>query len=174
MTVPQIILRAEISEYLAVNAIYKGGIWGGGTPSYLPSLIRQVRISVSRVYDLEPSNDYLTGNANYLLTLCGKFGLYASYLISSGGSIPSPTNTLVYGYPIASSYTALADGETTFTLLDADGNSLPTGTRITWVMKSIQPLSPNDYSYVYPTFELLNGISMSLDEVLSFQYVVPV
>jgi len=112
MTIPQIILRAEISEYLAVLGIKKGGLNGGGTPSHLPSLIYQVRKSVSRMYDLDPTNEYLTGNANYLFALCGGFGIRASYLINSGGVIPSTTTTTVYSPPIHDVYIGTSDGQT--------------------------------------------------------------
>jgi hypothetical protein len=87
MTVPQILVRAKISEYLATISIAKSGIFGGGVPSHLPMLIYQVRKSIEWMYDSDPDNDYLVGNANYLYALCGKFGLQASYLIDLGGSV---------------------------------------------------------------------------------------
>lgn len=175
LSIPQIILRAEISQYLAVNAIQKGDLFGGGIPNHLPELLYQVRKSVARMYALEPSEDNLIANANYLYTLCGRFGIYASYLISSGGSIPSTTGTVVYGYPLTSEYTAVIDGETSLELRDINGNLLPIGSKITWVSKSTTPLPLQSvqYSYEEPNLVLLDGISMSAEEILSFQYVVP-
>jgi len=167
LTIPQIILRAEISEYLAAIAIAKGGVFGGGTPSYLPSLIRQVRISVSRMYDLEPTEDYLRGNANYLYSLCGYFGIQASYLINSGGSIPASSSTTTYSPPIHDVYIGTSDGQTVIPL------SLPSGALVRGVIKSILTLAPNQWEYVSPNINLLLGVSLSLDEQLFYEYVVP-
>lgn len=87
MTIPDIIVRAKISQYLAVNAITKGGLNGGGIPSFLPLLIYEVRKNVEWMYAKNPSDSYLVGVANYLYALTGKFGLQASYLVNTGGSI---------------------------------------------------------------------------------------
>jgi len=169
MTIPQIILRAEISEYLAVLGIKKGGLYGGGTPSHLPSLIYQVRKSVSRVYDLDPTNEYLVGNANYLFALCGGFGIRASYLINSGGSIPSTSGVTLYGHPVSGTYTATVDGETVLDL------GLPSGALVYWAQKSIQTLVQNtEWVYASPNLTLLNGISLSASEPLNYMYVLPI
>lgn len=175
LSIPQIILRAEISQYLAVNAIQRGGLFGGGIPSHLPELLYMVRKSVARMYNLDPTEANLIGNANYLYTLCGKFGIYASYLISSGGAIPSPSGTTRYSYPYSSQYVGVSDGETSLELRDTTGNILPIGTIITWVSKSTTPLPEQtiQYRYEHPNLVLLNGISMGIGEILSFQYVVP-
>ena len=167
MTVPQIILRAEISEYLAVLAMKRGGLFGGGNPNHLPSLIYQVRKNVSRVYDLDPTNTYLTGNANYLYSLCGFFGIQASYLINSGGSIPSPTTTTLYSPPIHDVYIGTSNGQTVIPL------TLPTGALVRGVIKSILTLQPSEWEYVAPNINLLNGVSLSLDEQLFYEYVIP-
>lgn len=87
MTIPQIIVRAKISEYLATIAIAKGGVFGGGIPAFLPMLLYQVRKSIERMYGVDPDEEHLVGNSNYLYALCGKFGLQASYLIDLGGSV---------------------------------------------------------------------------------------
>ncbi len=168
MTIPDIILRAEISQYLATIAIKRGGLFGKGTPSYLPSLLYQVRKSVYRVFILDPTNDDLIGNANYLYALCGIFGVRASYLINPGGSIPVPVSNPAYSYPIQGIYTATTDGET---ILDL---GLPAGAIVVWAEKSTSPLSPVNWSWVYPNLNLLNGTAMSPFEELSYLYVVPV
>lgn len=87
MTVPDIIIRAKISQYLAVNSITKSGLSGGGTPSYLSELIYQIRKNVEWMYAKDPTDPYLVGIAKYLYAITGKFGLQASYFINSGGSI---------------------------------------------------------------------------------------
>ncbi len=87
MTIPDIIIRAEISQYLAVIAITKGGLKGSGIPSHLPSLLYQVRKNVTWMWLNNPSDSNLIGVGNYLYALTGRFGLQASYLINSGGTI---------------------------------------------------------------------------------------
>ena len=168
MTIPQITLRAEISEYLAVLSIKKSGLYGGGTPSHLPSLIYQVRKSVSRVYDLDPTNEYLIGNANYLFALCGGFGIRASYLINSGGSIASVSGDVLYGRPYSGTYTAVADGEYVLDL------NIPANAVVYVAQKSIQTLQPSDWSWVSPNLVLLNGITLSESEPLNYEYVLPI
>lgn len=39
------------------------------------------------MYDLDPTNANLVGNANYLYALCGAYGVQAGSLISGGGSV---------------------------------------------------------------------------------------
>ncbi len=173
MTIPQIIIRAKISQWIAVTAIHKGGVFGGGIPSHLPSLIYQVRKSVERIQDLDPTDDYLLGNANYLYALCGRFGLQASYYINAGGSVAGVTSGVNYGIPTTSYYTAVADGETVLELTKVDGSPLPSGTLIIYAVKGVTPLNPTQYGFAYPNLTLLSGISMSAEEVLSFMYVVP-
>ena len=166
LTIPQIILRAEISEYLSAIAIQKNNLAGGGIPAHLPSLIRQVRINVQRMYNLEPTEDNLRGNANYLYSLCGYFGIQASNVISSGGSIPAPSSTTVYSPPIHDVYIGTFDGESVIPL------SLPTGSLVRGVIKSILTLGPSEWSYTAPNITLI-GVSLSLDEQLFYEYVRP-
>lgn len=179
MTIPQIIIRAKISQFLAVIAIEKGGLFGNGIPTFLPSLLYQVRKSVERMYALSPTEENLLGNANYLYALCQKFGLQASYITHAGGIIsPSVTPSAAsrYSYPLTSQYVAIADGETSLELRDSNDILLPPGAIVTWVSKSTTPLPLQSvqYNYVAPNLILLGGISMGLDEILSFQYVVPI
>lgn len=168
MTIPDIIIRAKISQYLSACSIRRDGLAGGGTPAYLPNLIKQVREDVEDIYNLDPTNDYLVGVANYLYALCGGFGLQASYLINSGRSVQSSTTTTYYSYPITTSYTATSDGETAVTI------PLPTGSVVWQVFKSIYQLVPSQYSYSNPTLTLLGGLELATDEVLYVTYVRPV
>lgn len=175
ITIPQIILRAEISQFLAVIAIQKGGLFGKGTPSFLPELIYQVRKSLSRMYNLDPTEEHLVGIGNYLYKTCGIYGMRASYLINSGGVIPNPVTPTarVYSVPFSSQYIAILDGETSLVLYDINNIVLPTGTIITWAEKSVPHLNPTNYTFTSPIFTLINGVSMGAGEILSFQYIVP-
>lgn len=99
MTIQQIINIAKVSEYLSANSILRSGLFGSGTPSYLPSLIRQVRQSVERKYQEDPTDDYLIGNADYLYSLCNRFNKIAQSVTGGGGSIASQTSTNQGIYP---------------------------------------------------------------------------
>lgn len=94
MTIQQIINIARVSEYLSANSILRSGLYGGGTPSYLPSLIKQVRQSVQRKYNESPSDEYLIGNANYLYSLCNRFNKAAQSISGTGGVIASIAQTV--------------------------------------------------------------------------------
>lgn len=169
MTIPQIILRAEISQYLAVKSIKKSGLFGGGTPSNLPSLIYQVRKTVSRMYDLDPTESNLLGISNYLYSICGKFGLEASYLESTGGVVPNPNApTTQYGLPVTDIYTA-TDGQYILPL------NLPSGAKVIYAQKGGGTALPTtSYTYNNPDLTLLGGIVMGDEEVLTYQYVLPI
>ena len=168
MTIPNIIIRAEISQYLALLAIKRGGAFGGGIPANLPLLLYEVRRNVSRMYDLDPTNDTIIKTSNYLYALCGAFGLQAQYLQSTGGSVPAPSGTTLYGYPIQGIYTATSDGEYVLNL------GLPQGAKVVWAEKSILPLDPANWSWVSPNLNLLNGVSLSIDEMVNYMYVLPI
>lgn len=99
MTIQQIINIAKVSEYLSANSILRSGLFGSGTPSYLPSLIRQVRQSVERKYQEDPTDEYLIGNADYLYSLCNRFNKIAQSVTGGGGSIASQTSTNQGIYP---------------------------------------------------------------------------
>ena len=91
LTISQIINIAKISEYLSTLDKVRSGLFGAGIPSNLPNLIYNVRKCVERKYDqLVPSNS-LTNTSNYLLSICGKFGIAAQYISGTGGSIVPPT-----------------------------------------------------------------------------------
>lgn len=168
MTIPNIIIRAEISQYLAVLAIKRGGTFGKGIVANLPLLLYEVRKNVSRTYDLDPTNTTLIKTSNYLYALCGMFGLQADYLQSTGGIVPNPSGRTLYGYPIQGIYTAATDGEYSLDL------GLPAGAKVVWAEKSILPLNPADWVWTAPNLILLNGVSLSADEMINYMYVLPI
>lgn len=85
--VSDIINWAKISQYLATNAINRGGLWGDGIPANLPRHLYMVRKNVEWLYDLDPTDETLTATSSYLLTLCGKFGLQAMSITGNAGTI---------------------------------------------------------------------------------------
>jgi len=121
MTIPNIILRAEISQYLAANALKKGGLFGGGTPAYLPSLLYQVRKNVSYMYDADPSNEYLIKVANYLYSLCGAYGVQATNLINAGGVV----NVIIPGLSLPNAVNFIVDATTSPILEGGSTLSIP-------------------------------------------------
>lgn len=174
-TVADIISIAKISQYLASNDVSKGVLYGARINPMLPKQLYIERKAVEYRYDYEdiaggstPSAS-LTYTANYLYSLCDKYGLYALALINDGGLIPGTGNiTIIYSYPITGVYTATTDGETTINL------GLASGAHVSQVIKGNTPLSPSDFSYDEPYLNLLNGVQMTSGETIFYLYVVPV
>jgi hypothetical protein len=91
-TVQEIIDIASVSQYKASNFLYKAGLYSGGVDKRLPRLLYMIRKSVEKRYDQDSSDTTLAKTANYLYSLCGQFGMEASYLlsVSEGGSVATP------------------------------------------------------------------------------------
>ena len=175
-TVTQIITQiAPISEYLVSNDVANGVLFGARPNAMLPNQIYIETQSCLWLYNLEniiggsiPSKS-LTSTSNYLYAICGQYGVAAFALVNSGGVLPVtgvvPTQ---YGYPMSGYYIAAVDGESVINL------TLPTGSKVVQVFKSINWMITTDYIWVQPTLTLLNGISMSAGEKISYLYVVPI
>ncbi len=184
-TITEIVTEiAPISEVLASNYVANGSLFGTPINTMWPLQIYIETQSCLWRYNQEDianggiPSQRMINNANYLYSIiCGQFGQQARGLINPGGSVPVPGggggSTSGYSVPIASSYTATSDGEVSLPLSDIFGTPLPVGAIITWVMKSTTPLNLSQYSFSSPTLTLLNGMAMSQDEILSFQYIVP-
>jgi len=99
-TVNEIIAYAEISQYLAANELRKAGLFGDGIPSELPRLLYMVRKSVQLRNQQDSSDETLTKTSNYLLTLCGKFGLQARHVSGTAGIVVIPSNSTTIISPI--------------------------------------------------------------------------
>lgn len=183
-TVTQIVTQiAPIAQVLAGNDVLNGALFGATINPLWPIQIYITRKSCLWRYNGEnisggnaPSQT-LINNSNYLYSIiCGKYGQIAQSLINPGGVIPTPVVGIGYSVPKLSSYTAVVYGETVLELRDTEGELLPAGTLLTWVSKSTTPLSdaPNQYTFNSPIFTLINDMSMSAEEILSFQYITPV
>ncbi len=79
------ILWAEISQYLAANAVQKGGLYGGGINPQLSRILYIERKSVAWKYAYDPTATDLVGTRNYLYWLCGSFNLLAKAIADGGG-----------------------------------------------------------------------------------------
>jgi hypothetical protein len=85
ISVPNIINIAKASQYLATNAILRGGLFGRGLDALLPRKLYCIRKNVEWLYNLSPNEDTLQGVANYLYALCAPFLALAQVVIAAGG-----------------------------------------------------------------------------------------
>ena len=101
-TISQIVAAYPIAQYLAANDIQDKGLYGGGVNIPLPQKIRNIGDSVKRIFDNDPTDDSLQLTANYLWTLCGKYGLEALVIAgsASGGSVSPITPSSSLPLPI--------------------------------------------------------------------------
>lgn len=175
MTVAAIIEIAKISQYLALDdktlSVYKGGVKNKN----LPQLIYLVRKGVEWLNDNDSSDEGLIQAANYLYTLCGKFGIQAQAITGSGGTVtPTTPGGSSTGIPMSAYYTA--DGTENVTLTIATAFPAAAGKTIFSVVRS------NDTKIIItsgtPTMEqaLVNGtqIVFNSDEVLSAGEVIAI
>lgn len=127
LTIPEKLDIASISEYLSFVDIQKKGLNGGGVDLELPRKIYAIRKSIAYWYDLDPTDDTLTATSNYLLALCGYYGLKAQQVVTSAGSIaPSSSSTppLPLQFIVAASGTTFIDGQLSATLTTFIGYNL--------------------------------------------------
>ncbi len=118
---------ASISEYLSAVDIKKKGLFGGGVPLNLPQKIYIIRKSIAYWYSLDPTDDTLTGTGNYLMALCGLYGLEAQEVVTSAGTVaPSSTSSapLPLQFIVAASGTTFIDGQSSATLTTFIGYNL--------------------------------------------------
>lgn len=89
-TIPETILNGELSVPLAANDNSRGSLFGGrlSNPTS-PVTIAMVTDALSWMYESTGSytNQEMTAVANYLIWLMGKYGLQASNITGSGGSV---------------------------------------------------------------------------------------
>lgn len=121
-TIPQTILNGEISVPLAANDNSAGSLFGARLSSPTsPVTIAMVTDALSWMYESTGSytDQEMTAVANYLIWLIGKYGLQASNITGSGGSVsPITPGTLTPNRQdfIVSASSYLVTGTTTATL----------------------------------------------------------
>lgn len=86
-TIAQIIDIYPVAQYLCATDLLKRGLYGGGVDLQLPQKIRNIGLSVERIYNDDPTDTTLTATANYLYNLCGKYGMQAQAVSGTAGSI---------------------------------------------------------------------------------------
>ena len=126
-TIDQIISNGFLSSPLAANYNAKAGLFNSGALATPKSPVLILMVTSALNWMNEGGNyttQQMTQVANYLVWLCGKFGLIASNITGSGGSvipitpgsgvvIPSTIDWIVSG--TASATAPLADAEITVT-----------------------------------------------------------
>ena len=108
-----------VAQYLATIDIQKRGLYGGGADLQLPEKIRNIGLSVERVYNDNPTDTTLTSTANYLFALMGKYGVQAMRIPESTGylAIVTPNSQLPVPYDfIVSTTSTIVAGSSTLTL----------------------------------------------------------
>lgn len=128
MTIAEIIDIAKVSQFLSLIDIRERGLFAGGIDIQLPRKLYTVRKTVERTYELNPTDDTLIGTSNYLYALCGKYGLAAQSMLSSGGSISPvspPSSSLPFPlYFVVSGSSPIPDGSGSATFSDFIGYNL--------------------------------------------------
>lgn len=118
-TTASIVSIYPVAQYLATIDINKRGLYGGGVDLQLPEKIRNIGMSVERIYNDDPTDTTLTSTANYLYALMGKYGMQALRVPELMGYVADiePENQLPVPYDFTvSSTTIIPDGGSTVTL----------------------------------------------------------
>jgi len=95
-TIQEAIDIGEVSIYLADNDNASGALWGKRLNSpYSPVQIAACTDALLWQYEGDSTDETLRGTANYLIWMCGKYGLQAQYIISGsgGGTVVPSANT---------------------------------------------------------------------------------
>ena len=106
------------AQYLATIDINKRGLYGGGVDLQLPEKIRNIGMSVERVYNDDPTDTSLTTTANYLYALMGKYGMQAQAVTGIAGSVAGIISNVQSPLPLDFEVTVssiISDGENTKT-----------------------------------------------------------
>jgi len=117
-TIASIVSIYPVAQYLATIDINKRGLYGGGVDLQLPEKIRNIGMSVERVYNDDPTDTTLTSTANYLYALMGKYGMQAQAVTGIAGSVAGIISNVQSPLPLDFEVTAssiIADGENTKT-----------------------------------------------------------
>lgn len=106
-TIAETIAIGEVSIYLSGNDNASGVLWGKRLNSpYSPVQIATCTDALLWQFEGDSTDETLRGVANYLIWMCGKYGLQSQYIItgSGGGSVnpagstrPQPLDFIVSG-----------------------------------------------------------------------------
>lgn len=154
LTVAQKITIADISEYLIVNAIKKGGLFASGIDIELPNKIRNIKDSIEYQYNINPSDTTLVSTSNYLYALCGKFGLAAQQVMLISGTVSgivATTSPTPYQFTVDASTSFIIDGQSAKTVTAFIGYNL------IFIRNGVNQLTVNDGSGSYYSWTKATG-----------------
>jgi hypothetical protein len=121
LTIPVAISVGDTSTYLASNDISVGALYGQRISSPTsPLTIAMATDSVRWQYSGNPADPTLRGTTNYLIWLCGNYGLKAQYIISGqgGGSVipVTPNNLPIPIQFVVTNSSFMVDGQSSTTV----------------------------------------------------------
>ena len=127
LSIPNIIQIGDLSNPLSLNYKSLGALFGATLQQSNPLQIAMVTDALRWQYDGDPADITLRGVANYLLFLCGRFGVQAQNIISGGGggSILPPPPLLApnpISFVVADSGTPIVSGGSALLLNGTSGN----------------------------------------------------
>lgn len=123
LSVPEIIVIAKVSAYLAATDLQKIGAYGSRLDPRLPLIIYGERKAVEWAYNQDTDFEELQKSANYLYALCGKYGLLAQRIIDGAavGTGVSTTITTGLNFPIRINSSDFDEDGLTYTRAGLDG-----------------------------------------------------
>jgi hypothetical protein len=127
MTVTQIMDIWPIAMYLSANDIQNRRSNSGAVDITLPQKIYSIGTSVQRTYDADSTDDTLPLTARFLYALCGKYGLQASVVMQTSGTVSPVTPnvpTVPYQFNVAASGNLINDGESSVIITSFIGFNL--------------------------------------------------
>jgi len=127
MTVAQIMDIWPIAQYLAANDIQNRRNNSGAVDITLPQKIYSIGTSVQRTYDADSTDDTLPLTARFLYALCGKYGLQASVVMQTSGTVSPVTPnvpTVPYQFNVAASGNLINEGESSVIITSFIGFNL--------------------------------------------------
>jgi hypothetical protein len=127
MTVTQIMDIWPIAMYLSANDIQNRRSNSGAVDITLPQKIYSIGTAVQRIYDADSTDDTLPQKARYLYALCGKYGLQASVVTQTAGSVsPATPNVPIvpYQFNVAASGNLINEGESSVIITSFIGFNL--------------------------------------------------
>ena len=122
-TANNVILYAEICQYLSFVDNEKSGLFAGGNDLTLPRKLYMVRKNLSFLYSKSAADERVLPLTNYLFWLCGKYAAVAQSMSGNGGSIAGvvlPTDLEVLDF-VVSSTSIIPTGESTLTIEEFKG-----------------------------------------------------
>lgn len=153
-TIQESINIGDATVFLMGNDYAAGSLWGQRlTKQTSAVLVNYVTSAIEWQLDSLPNDDTLRGAANYLIWLCGKYGLEALSL-NTGGSVipidPSVTTPNRVDFYVSGS-SLIPTGGSTYTFTQFRGYN------VSFYRNGLEQATVNDGSSTYFSFNKLTG-----------------